>query len=167
MPLSIPTAVDPSSINALNRPIKTDIPHFFSQTNSSRSKSLELHIPSRVAAELAALQKKQDETLTSLREELSPSSPSSSTKSSSASSDSPSPSSPSSSKVFSDLDKLRQDLSARKKVKDMPRDVEKARDEVVSCLRLNDRKPLDCWREVQAFRDGVARMEKEFIQGVL
>ena len=39
----------------------------------------------------------------------------------------------------------------------------KAKDEVVKCLRLNDRKPLDCWQEVQTFKKEVARLEAEHL----
>jgi altered-inheritance-of-mitochondria protein 13 len=38
---------------------------------------------------------------------------------------------------------------------------------MVSCLRVNDRRPLDCWKEVDAFKTEVARLEKRFIGKVL
>lgn len=138
-----------------------------------------------MAEELSALQKKQDDALTSLRDRLSPkeqSQPESSDPKSpqSASQDKQSPKTtsptsskkdkddgPSSSAVFAQLEKLQRGLDARKKVRDVPRDVEKARDELVRCLRVNDRRPLDCWAEVQSFKDGVARMEEKFISEVL
>ena len=69
--------------------------------------------------------------------------------------------------MFAQLDKLQRGLDERKKVRDVPRDVEKARSELVRCLRINDRRPLDCWAEVQNFKDGVARMEEKFIRDVL
>jgi MICOS complex subunit MIC19 len=73
----------------------------------------------------------------------------------------------SSAKVFEELEKLRKGLGERKKVRDMPRDVERAREELVGCLRKNDRRPLDCWREVEAFKGSVGKMEEEFIGKVL
>ena len=45
--------------------------------------------------------------------------------------------------------------------------VEKARGEVVTCLRVNDRRPLDCWREVEAFKREVGRLEKGFLGRVM
>jgi altered-inheritance-of-mitochondria protein 13 len=45
--------------------------------------------------------------------------------------------------------------------------VEKAKREVVTCLRINDRRPLDCWREVEAFKREVGRLEKDFLGRVL
>jgi MICOS complex subunit MIC19 len=69
--------------------------------------------------------------------------------------------------VFEELDKLRKGLGERKKVRDMPRDVERAREELVGCLRKNDRRPLDCWREVEAFKRSVGKMEEDFIGRVL
>lgn len=41
--------------------------------------------------------------------------------------------------------------------------VDKAKGEVVNCLRLNDRRPLDCWREVEAFKEEVGRLEKNYL----
>jgi MICOS complex subunit MIC19 len=50
-------------------------------------------------------------------------------------------------------------------VKDSNEDKEarKARQEVVQCLQLNDRRSLDCWWEVQKFKEKVARLEQEFV----
>lgn len=73
----------------------------------------------------------------------------------------------SSAKVFEELEKLRRGLNERKKVREMPRDVEKAREELVGCLKKNDRRPLDCWREVDAFKGSVSKMEEDFIGRVL
>lgn len=73
----------------------------------------------------------------------------------------------SSAKVFEELEKLKKGLDERKKVREMPRDVEKAREELVGCLRRNDRRPLDCWREVEAFKGSVNKMEEDFIGKVL
>jgi MICOS complex subunit MIC19 len=49
----------------------------------------------------------------------------------------------------------------------MPKDVAKAREELVGCLRKNDRRPLDCWRQVEEFKESVGRMEREFVERVL
>jgi MICOS complex subunit MIC19 len=46
-------------------------------------------------------------------------------------------------------------------------EVEKARDDVVRCLRGNDRRPLDCWREVEAFREEVRRLEGKWVEKVV
>lgn len=73
----------------------------------------------------------------------------------------------SSSKVLSAIEKLQKDLDSRKKVKELPQDVEKARGELVGCLRKNDRRPLDCWKEVEAFRGAVDTMERGFVESVL
>ena len=45
--------------------------------------------------------------------------------------------------------------------------VEKAKQDVVTCLRLNDRRPLDCWKEVEAFKKEVGRLEKGFLGRIL
>jgi MICOS complex subunit MIC19 len=49
----------------------------------------------------------------------------------------------------------------------LDRDVENARDEIVKCLRENDRRPLDCWREVERFREEVRRLEEKWVEKVV
>jgi len=41
--------------------------------------------------------------------------------------------------------------------------VRQAETAMVRCLRLNDRRPLDCWKEVEDFKAEVARLEKSFV----
>ena len=50
-------------------------------------------------------------------------------------------------------------------VKESKQDLEAriAREEVIKCLQLHDRRSLDCWWEVQQFKDKVAKMEREFV----
>jgi len=48
--------------------------------------------------------------------------------------------------VQNDVKELRKKLESRKKLADVDEGVEKAKSEVVKCLRANDRRPLDCWR---------------------
>lgn len=59
---------------------------------------------------------------------------------------------------------LRQKLDSRKKVEKASPEVEKAKESLVTCLRVNDRRPLDCWQEVENFKAEVGKMEKRFIQ---
>ena len=73
----------------------------------------------------------------------------------------------SSKKVSDEIEKLKHTLSERKVLKDLPPDVEKARNAVVSCLRVNDRRPLDCWKEVEAFKGMVGTMEEKFVGDIL
>ena len=46
------------------------------------------------------------------------------------------------------------------------KEVEKARSEVVQCLRAKDRRPLDCWREVETFKQRVGEVEGRLIREV-
>lgn len=68
-----------------------------------------------------------------------------------------------------EIDGLKQKLSGRKVREEVTQDegVQKAREEVVKCLRVNDRRPLDCWDEVEAFRREVGKLEKGFLGRVL
>ena len=67
--------------------------------------------------------------------------------------------------VQEELNKLKAKLHLRRIREDVMDDkkVEKAKEEMVSCLRLNDRRPLDCWKEVDAFKKEVGRLEKNFL----
>jgi altered-inheritance-of-mitochondria protein 13 len=62
---------------------------------------------------------------------------------------------------------LRAKLAERKGVRQVPKSLESARVEVERCLRDNDRRPLDCWREVEAFKEEVRRMEKGWVDKVV
>ncbi len=69
--------------------------------------------------------------------------------------------------VSREVEALRAKLEERKKVRQLPDSVEAARNEVVRCLRENDRRPLDCWREVEAFKEEVRRVEKGWVDKVV
>jgi altered-inheritance-of-mitochondria protein 13 len=69
--------------------------------------------------------------------------------------------------VQNDVMELRKKLEQRKKLAELDEDVEKAKGDVVKCLRSNDRRPLDCWREVQRFRDEVRRLEEVWVDKVV
>lgn len=66
--------------------------------------------------------------------------------------------------VQKDLETLKKKLEARKTVTQLDKDVEKAKADVVSCLKKNDRRPLDCWREVETFKTEVGRLERAFVE---
>jgi len=62
---------------------------------------------------------------------------------------------------------LRKKLEGRKKLAAVDESVEKAKSEVVRCLRENDRRPLDCWREVETFKSEVRRLEGAWVEKVV
>ena len=72
-------------------------------------------------------------------------------------------------KVQGEIDALKEKLERRKLRDDVVNDkaVEKAKSDVVTCLRINDRRPLDCWQEVETFKKEVSRLEKQFLGRVL
>lgn len=71
--------------------------------------------------------------------------------------------------VQKEIEELKKKLAKRKLREDVTgdRQVEKAKNELVHCLRINDRRPLDCWKEVEAFKEEVGRVEKRFLSRVL
>jgi MICOS complex subunit MIC19 len=69
--------------------------------------------------------------------------------------------------VLKEIEALKEKLGQRKQLREVDKDVERAKEDVVSCLRLNDRRPLDCWQEVKIFKDQVAKMEGKFVERVM
>ena len=173
------------------------------ETNSSRARTLDLHIQQRVAEELERIQKGESQKLDAARKRIAEEGekiefkeekgkksegtgkgesggnildlsnisakdllPSSLTGDDSGSEESQRKSQ-SSQKVATEIEKLKSQLSQRKVLKNLPKDVEKARDDVVSCLRVNDRRPLDCWKEVEVFKRSVKELEDDFVRKLL
>jgi MICOS complex subunit MIC19 len=66
--------------------------------------------------------------------------------------------------VSKEIEELQKKLAGRKKLEQIDPAVEKARADLVQCLRINDRRPLDCWEQREAFKREVGRLEKQFVQ---
>jgi altered-inheritance-of-mitochondria protein 13 len=69
--------------------------------------------------------------------------------------------------VSKEIEAMRQKLEARKQVRDLPEGVDGARNEVIRCLREHDRRPLDCWQEVENFKAEVKKLEKSWVEKVV
>ncbi|OXV10668.1 hypothetical protein Egran_01569 [Elaphomyces granulatus] len=74
---------------------------------------------------------------------------------------------PSRESVLKEIERLREKLESRKKLVDLDEGVERAKAKVTSCLRINDRRPLDCWKEVAIFKQEVAKLERIFVDKVV
>ena len=66
--------------------------------------------------------------------------------------------------VSKEIAELRRKLDARKRLEQPDPGVERAKNELVTCLRMHDRRPLDCWREKEEFKRQVGRLEREFVE---
>jgi len=66
--------------------------------------------------------------------------------------------------VKKEIADLKAKLDRRRKQEAADPGVEKAKEELVACLRTNDRRPLDCWKEVESFKSEVGRLEKAFVE---
>jgi altered-inheritance-of-mitochondria protein 13 len=66
--------------------------------------------------------------------------------------------------VTKEIEQLRAKLEQRKKLEQVDADLNKAKDAVVTCLRTHDRRPLDCWQEIETFKKEVGRLEKQFVE---
>lgn len=69
--------------------------------------------------------------------------------------------------LSAEIEQLRSKLDGRKRLVTLDEGVERAKQSVVTCLRLNDRRPLDCWKEVEQFKQEVARLEAAFVDKVV
>lgn len=167
------------------------------QTDSTRAKNLELIIQQRVNKELQKHLDSTTSKLSSLSESISqePDTPPKPSKSQihpsltekpllnriadtlTGSNSDPEPSAPqqtseqssgpNSNAIQKELQELRKKLDARPKVKKEDAEVEKAKSAVVECLRKNDKKPLDCWKEVETFKAEVARLERSYVASIV
>ncbi|KAB8075696.1 hypothetical protein BDV29DRAFT_171641 [Aspergillus leporis] len=167
-----------------------------SETDSSRAKSLELQIQARVAQELERLREREQQTLAEIEKRIAESKDNAPSSVSSTPNISYPPGSlnldapripfagreytpapvadaqpidrdVSHKSVNSEIEELRAKLEGRRKLVEIDESVEKAKSNVVSCLRLNDRRPLDCWQEVDAFKKEVAKLEEAFVDRVV
>ena len=68
-----------------------------------------------------------------------------------------------------EIDTLKTKLQERKMREDVmgDKEVEKAKEKLVQCLRVHDRRPLDCWKEVEGFKREVGRLERGFLGRVV
>ncbi|KAK4189210.1 hypothetical protein QBC35DRAFT_546788 [Podospora australis] len=123
------------------------------ETDVSRQQSLELEIQARVAAELKRLREQESQALREAQEKVSAEATDDAKQTQYT--------------VSKEVQALRTKLEERKQLRELPASLESARSEVVRCLRENDRRPLDCWREVEAFKEEVRRLEKGWVDKVV
>ena len=69
--------------------------------------------------------------------------------------------------VSKEVEALRARLEKRKQLRQLPESVEASRSRVLACLRENDRRPLNCWQEVENFKEEVRRLEKEWVDRIV
>lgn len=137
------------------------------ETDSTRAKDLELHIQNRVAAELKRLDESTSKKLADLKQKISAEAPLSAEEH--ILGDKSKAKDLGRQLVQREIDSLKAKLQSRKEREDVVGDktVEKAKEDVVNCLRTNDRRPLDCWKEVELFQAEVGRLEKAFLGRVM
>ena len=146
------------------------------QTDATRSKAQELQYQERLTAELERLQaqgaqefSKLGETMSSEETQEAPE-PSfteklaDATSSSSTLAEKHRQQDMSRTSVTKEIEQLRAKLEQRKKLEQVDADLNKAKDAVVTCLRTHDRRPLDCWQEIETFKKEVGRLEKQFVE---
>lgn len=145
------------------------------QTDSTRSKQQELQYQQRLTSELEKLREQEAQNLSNLSETLSaeadgPSEPSLTEKLSDATSSSSTLAEKQRQKdmshnsVTKEIEALKKKLEGRKKLEQVDTTLNKAKEDVAACLRMNDRRPLDCWKEVETFKREVGRLEREFVE---
>jgi altered-inheritance-of-mitochondria protein 13 len=142
----------------------------FIKSDSTRASNLELKIQSRITSELEKLAQQESSKLASSTEAASAEesgdekqfNPFDRLTGAAAEQDKKAQLSHDS--VSKEIEELRKKLTGRKRLEQIDPTVEKAREDLVQCLRINDRRPLDCWEQREAFKREVGRLEKEFVQ---
>ncbi|KAF2465976.1 uncharacterized protein BDR25DRAFT_238722 [Lindgomyces ingoldianus] len=145
------------------------------QTDSIRSKQQELQYQTRLTSELEKLREQETQNFSKLSETLAeeaerPSEPtladklSDATSSSSTLAEKQRQKDMSRDSVTKEIEALKKKLQGRKRIEQVDSALGKAKEDVATCLRLNDRRPLDCWKEVATFKREVGRLEKEFVE---
>jgi altered-inheritance-of-mitochondria protein 13 len=145
------------------------------QTNSARSRQLELEYQSRLTSELEKLRNQEAQNLEKLSGSLSeeaakPTEPSlvekisDATSSSSTLAEKQRQKDMSRNSVTKEVEALKKKLEGRRKIEQENSALRKAKEDVATCLRLHDRRPLDCWKEVETFKREVGLLEKEFVE---
>ncbi|KAI1379196.1 DUF1690-domain-containing protein [Hypoxylon crocopeplum] len=127
-----------------------------SETDTTRAQTLELAVQARVASELRKLEAQESAMLKAAQDKISELV---------AGDDDDKQSGRQA--VSKEVEALRARLDKRKQLKALPDSVEQARGDVVRCLMENDRRPLDCWKEVVAFKEEVRRLEKGWVEKVV
>ncbi|KAI1211871.1 DUF1690-domain-containing protein [Annulohypoxylon truncatum] len=130
-----------------------------SETDTSRAQSLELAVQARVASELRKLEAQESALLKAAQEKIASAVPDAK--------DEAADQQRSRQAVSKEVEALRARLDKRKQLRPVPESVELARGEVVKCLMEHDRRPLDCWKEVEAFKEEVRRLEKGWVDKVV
>ncbi|KAH8661881.1 hypothetical protein BX600DRAFT_465007 [Xylariales sp. PMI_506] len=128
------------------------------ETDRSRAQTLELAVQARVAEELKKLEQQETAALVAAQKKASELLDADAEKNTSGNSRQA---------VSKEVEALRTRLDKRKQLRELPATVEKARSEVVQCLIANDRRPLNCYKEVEAFKEEVRRLEKEWVDKVV
>ncbi|KAI2620569.1 DUF1690-domain-containing protein [Hypoxylon sp. NC1633] len=129
------------------------------ETDTSRAQTLELAIQARVASELRKLEAEESAHLKAVQDKISELVTGDREKEERQQN--------SRQAVSKEVEALRARLARRKQLKPLPDTVEQARGDVVRCLTENDRRPLDCWKEVEAFKEEVRRLEKGWVEKVV
>jgi altered-inheritance-of-mitochondria protein 13 len=146
------------------------------QTDSARSRQQELQYQERLTAELEKLREQETQKFSQFSETLSSEPEQSSetpslvekladaTSTKATLAEKQRQKDMSNRSVTKEIEELREKLAKRKKLEQADADLTKAKEAVVACLRTNDRRPLDCWKEVETFKKEVGRLEKEFVE---
>ncbi|RYO89496.1 hypothetical protein DL766_007629 [Monosporascus sp. MC13-8B] len=126
-----------------------------SESDTSRAQTLELAVQARVAEELRKMLAREDAALKEAQEKAS------------EYAGNEDKGGKSRQEVSKEVETLRARLEKRKQLRQLPDSVEAARGEVVRCLMEHDRRPLDCWKEVETFKEEVRRLEKQWVEKVV
>lgn len=143
----------------------------YQQTDSTRSRNLELQYQTRLKRELEKIRDLEASRLDQLSERLTSmdhnNNDNTTTESATPNTDERQAQQKDSKFVAREVAALKSKLDRRKKLEKADAGVEEARSELVACLQTNEARPLDCWAEVERFKGQVARYEARFLERTL
>lgn len=119
-----------------------------SETDHTRSQSLELHVQSRIAAELSRLEARETEILANIDSKIT--TPDAAKESERE-------------QVKREIEGLKERLSGLPKLRELDTGLKESREKVLQCLREKETRSLDCFEEVTRFREEARRWEKAFV----
>lgn len=139
------------------------------KTDSTRAQNIEKQVQARVADALSKIRDQEATRLDQYTASLTTDAPDPSTNTSTSdtlndSKQAQSQSTRDRESVAQEIARLREKLDKSRRLEKPDATVDKAKSELVACLRDNQQRPLDCWEQVETFKNEVSKYEARFME---
>ncbi|KAG8894180.1 hypothetical protein FRC01_013128 [Tulasnella sp. 417] len=135
--------------------------------DSARQSTLDEHVRSRIQAELSRLQSEEEQVRQQIEAALEKENLDKETElaNKGAEDGKPATSSSALAEELEEVQKRAERFLERKKMDDLP-EVKEKQEALLKCYSNNRTTSLDCWREVEEFKQSVASLEKKFVDSL-